>query len=660
MKISESWKRFPNRAVHLDFHTMPCIEDLGSCFDGERFAGTLKDAGVQYVNVFAKCNLGFAYYPTKAGIVYPGLKRDLLGEMVEACHKAGIGVSAYFNVGLSHEHARLHREWCIVNPEGQVYQFNKMDHWFRTMCFNSRYRDVILAMIDEVLEAYPVDGLLFDSMNMSPCMGCECVDWMRARGMDPLKPEDRARFAYDSSIAMKDAIMRCASRRRSDLFMYFLGLEAAEQPTHVDLEVLPQGGWGYDFLPSQIRYIRTLGKPYSTMTGRFQKSWGDLGGIRPEAALLHDCLSSVINAGKCSVGDHLHPRCQLEPAVYRMLKNVYGKIAALEEWTDGAEAEAEIAVLAPWLAGYHTDFAGGPDALRGFSRMLVELNQQFDVVDANAYLNKYTVIILPDVVTLDEKLSGKLKTFLEGGGRILSSGRSGLKPDSYDFALPQYADAITCRGPEPFNHTFVHPLAPLADGMPDIGTTIYDPGIEMLPRDAEPLAMLSRGYFNLGEWDGRHEYLYIPEKEPTGRPAVVRFARDSICHFSFPLGLSYFRHASWAHRTLFRNALRLLLPSPMLQLHNFPSYGQATITSRNSMYMLHLLCFVPEKRGAQMEIVEEPSVAVNVEARVHLKGLRPRSVYMAPQREPIPYTIEDGYVCFTVPLVRGYQMIVMD
>ena len=80
---------------------MPGIYDIGEEFNGREFVGDLKDAGVDYITVFARCNLGFVYYPTKIGTVYPGLKKDLLGSMVSECHKKGIKAAAYFNAGLS-------------------------------------------------------------------------------------------------------------------------------------------------------------------------------------------------------------------------------------------------------------------------------------------------------------------------------------------------------------------------------------------------------------------------------------------------------------------------------------------------------------------------------------------------------------------------------
>ena len=106
---------FPKRAVHLDFHTMPGVYDVGRDFDPQAFARTLQEAHIEYITVFAKCNLGFAYYPTDVGIVHPGLKTDLLGPMVAACHERGIRIVAYINTGLDHESSVRHREWCKLN-----------------------------------------------------------------------------------------------------------------------------------------------------------------------------------------------------------------------------------------------------------------------------------------------------------------------------------------------------------------------------------------------------------------------------------------------------------------------------------------------------------------------------------------------------------------
>ena len=91
------------RALHIDFHTMPGIHDFMREIDPADFAETLSDAHITLVNVFAQCNIGFSYYKTDLGIPYPGMKGDMLPDIVRECHKRGIKVVEYINVGLNHE-----------------------------------------------------------------------------------------------------------------------------------------------------------------------------------------------------------------------------------------------------------------------------------------------------------------------------------------------------------------------------------------------------------------------------------------------------------------------------------------------------------------------------------------------------------------------------
>lgn len=111
-----------HRAVHFDFHNMPGIQDLGRDFDAAAFAQRLADAHVDYINFFTQCNRGYAYYPTKVGIPYPGLQRDIFGEVLRECHARGIGVTAYINIGLMHEQQRRNPHWNHVDKEGRIHR----------------------------------------------------------------------------------------------------------------------------------------------------------------------------------------------------------------------------------------------------------------------------------------------------------------------------------------------------------------------------------------------------------------------------------------------------------------------------------------------------------------------------------------------------------
>ena len=650
--------QFPRRAVHLDFHTMPGVYDVGRDFDAEEFAGTLEGAHVDFVTVFARCNLGFAYYPTKVGTVHPGLVvPDLLGPMIEACHRRDIRVSAYINAGLDHEHAVRHREWCKVNGEGQVYRMQQMGHFFRPMCLNTGYRVHLLAMVEEVLRSYPVDGLFLDCFDFSACYGAECLDGMKQIGMDELDDSQVKQYCARVTDGFVDEAEALVTGLSPDIRLYFNGIRYRRQPSHIELEVLPTGGWGYDYLPFIIRYARTLGKPLFTQTGRFHKSWGDLGGIRTEESLLFDCYYSIANGGTCCIGDHMHPRGKLEPEVYRLIERTYAAVQKLDPWTEGAQAVSEIVVVDPALAGVPGESRiGQGHSLQGAARMLSELKYQFDLTDGDIDLTGYRLVVLPDRVTVDEKLAESLSGHLDRGGAIVSSAYAGLTPDKSVFALDAYA--FSYGGPEPFDPTFFEALPPVADGIPRMPVTVYEPGIAMSATDdVRVLARLIKPYFNYGEWDRYHEHLYVPPEEDTGRPAVARCG--NIVHFSFPVFSNYINHAAIPYRTLVGNCLGQLLPEPLVTVEGLPSFARATLTATATRKMVHLISYVPELRG-NAQVVEDEVHLPNVSVSLRLDGAEVKEVCLAPSQERLPFRVDGRYASVTVPEISGYQMVVFE
>ena len=59
------------RALHFDFHTSPGVEHIFGNFDAEHFADQLTEAHIEYVNLAARCNMGYSYYNTRVGKKYP-------------------------------------------------------------------------------------------------------------------------------------------------------------------------------------------------------------------------------------------------------------------------------------------------------------------------------------------------------------------------------------------------------------------------------------------------------------------------------------------------------------------------------------------------------------------------------------------------------------
>ncbi|MCQ6559000.1 alpha-amylase family protein [Paenibacillus mendelii] len=639
--------RLIKRAVHIDFHTMPDIPDFGAHFDAKAFAQTLKDARVEYINAFAKCNIGFAYYPTEIGVQHPHLKFDMFGEILEECNNEGIGVTAYFNVGLDHEMARKHRDWTVLNKEGQVIYDDRSANFFRNMCFHSEYRGYMLGMIREVVEKYPsIEGVFLDCIVVRPCYGNECCEGMRERGMDPLNDEDVLAFAKDSIL---DFCREVKAIVGPDKFLYLNGLEPADTEglrTHNEIECLPSG-WSYDFFPAQVAYARNLGQQTFYMTGRFNVNWGDFGGLKSKASLLNDCWDALGNAVPTSIGDHMHPRDGLDPAVYQVIGEIYEELERYEPWTDYAKAVADIGILT--LAGGKLDVCHN-----GAVRMLGELDYTYDIIDERHDLSKYKVILLPDDVRVTPALKLKLEAFAAAGGGIISSGHSGLNPEGTAFALDAWNMAY--EGEDTWNSSYFRMLEDTDGEVPDMLCGIYNQSILLQTGEgSRSIADYYQPYFNR-QWDGFHGTFYTPPDRYAGRPAVAR--SGNIVQFCFAIFTSYMEYAVNAHKYMVKYCLQQLLPEPVLKCEGIPTTARVTVTEKDQLRMIHIKLTHPEPRGKYNVIEDRQTLHGGV---VYLKGgEHVERVYLAPTQEPLAYELKDGYIRIPLPIVDGYAMVVAE
>ncbi len=654
----------PKWGIFYDFHTMPACPDVGRKFDFDAITDRIKECGVDFIVFPARCNLGVAYYDTKIGIRHPSLKYDLLGKFSAACVKKGIALSAYFNVGLSHEEGLRHRDWTIVTPEGYAYQPPHLSHWFRKMCYNSPYGEHLAEMVKEVVKGYPVAGLFLDCMGAWPCLGVECIREMKSLGVDWQNPDELREFAHRSQVSMAEKLSKTVKKITKDLLIYFNGVAFEDQSdtgTYLEYECLPTGGWGYDVLPVYSRYARNLGKHVLNMTGRFHESWGDFGGIRTQAGLEYDCLYGLANCMGTTIGDHFHPRGDINHEVYDLIKRIYGKLQKLEPWLENAVPVTDLALIGSSDAFFpykEESAAKGNYSVQGGARMLCELKRQFDVLSPNLDFSGYDLIILSDFVTMDKQMTAKIKSHLAKGGKIISSAWSGLDADRKDFVLREWG--LKFKGDSPYDPAYLSVSRGIADNFPNMPVTLYEKGTEMeRSGKTEVLAKIIAPYYNR-HWDGEHAFLYTPPDKNTGKPAITR--NGNIVHFSHPLFLGYYKTAQVPMRTLLDNVLKIMLPNPVVKTEGLPSFARVTVTKQDKQKrrMVHVLCYVPEHRGEKIEMIEEPIEVRDVRIMLRTDNRKPKKVYLAPDKKELQFTVEDPYITVTVPKIKGHALIVFE
>jgi hypothetical protein len=650
------------RQVHLDFHTSPLIPDVGSAFDAEQFAGTLKSAHVNSVTVFAKCHHGMSYYPTAVGVAHPSLTRDLLGEMISACHAAGIRTPVYISVVWDELMAHEHPEWLQVTPEGRTGVIAPFTAGWKWLCMNSPYLEYVIEQTREVVSRYDADGIFFDIIMMTePGCTCRyCMDGMRAQGLDPENEQHLRHYAVDVARRAMDRLSRSVWDARPGLPVFFnsrLRLARdresgwrSELPfmTHVEIESLPTGQWGYLHYPLYARYVQTLGTGYLGMTARFHKSWADFGGLKNQAALEYEVVAMLATGARCSIGDQLHPRGALEQPAYDLIERVYRSVEAKEPWCSGAEPVQEVGVL---LTVEGWDRAADVTPEEGATRALLESQWQFQLVDSVADWSAYKALVLPDRVPVDREMAERLRAYVAQGGGLVVSGATALEGN--DGVL---ADLLGVRPGEPSDYTTHYIQAEPSLGLPDMAHVMYEPpvlvsadeGTEVLARIVEP--------FFERRWDHFSSHRQTAPARVTEHPAVTRKGRGFFV--ASPIFCGYRLHGSLAYRQIVDACLRRLIPERAIW-SGLPSGGQVTLFRKGTDLVAHLLYYVPERRTPDTDIIEDTVPMHDVPLWVRT-GALPKHAYLAPEGKRLNWQYRAGVATVMVPELRGHQMVVLE
>lgn len=623
------------RGVHLDFHTMPGIYDFGETFDPKGFAQTLVEAKVKYLNAVAQCNLGFCYFYTNVGIRYPGLKSDLFGDIVRECTKAGIKVVAYVSAGLNHEQSRLHPEWCNMNENGQIIYGDRTVNFFRNVCYNTGYADHILALLKELLDNYELDGLFLDSTVPRACYCPRCTEKMLEAGVDITNREVVEAFGMESVLKFRERVLALLPAGKR-LKMNGLGQRYS---THGEIECLPTGVWGYEFYAPTCAETRNIHKDVIYMTGRFQRSWGDFGGMRTTASLENDLFDALLSNAQISVGDHMHPRGGLEPSVYAQVKNLFTKMERYESWTDAAKYLPEVGIV------YHPNY---PDSsFYGLGRMMGELKYNFDILSPEMDISRFQAVILPDSMTVSPQLAEKLSAYLAGGGKLITTGISGLNLEKTGWALEEL-NFMRFHGLDAKSTAYYQSVD---DGKGLPVRSMYEAGILMSAENAEDVtAVYVEPYFDR-HWDGKHGYFYTPPAKATEYAACA--CHGNIQMISFPVFTAYNHYAAGFHKQLIQEALEKAIPFPLVDAKALPSTARVSLTGTESYHLLHVKVTYPEARGGACAIEEHNVLPGGRTIRV--KGSYKR-VVLLPQEQGIPFRTEAGYTVFELPAIVGYQM----
>ncbi len=686
--------------AHILYVSPDWVLDRGERFDGPDMVRVLKDAGISAAELYCKDVHGINYYPTKLGVGEP-YPRDIVGELYDACHAAGVKLIAYYCVGWEGRVGKYHEDWLMRDQEQNA--ISVPDHW-SWACINTGYGQFALEQIAELVDLYEVDGLFIDIFvdNFSTCFCPACDRLFQERQGYPMprdleKPENIAvvkRFQADYHEDFLKQVVRILKKRRPGALLTFNGVGGISAHTSRFSELVDwhsMESHAPNFLASSrtCKILRSQGKPFEITTPGVVQSIREGGswlveGLadwvsmipKPASTLKIEAAVVLSNGGTLTVG--LNPRADgsVNERESNPIQEAGRWIAERREVFADATSESDAAILWNEQSFVSTSlelekrwgYLSGDHGLKGLHAGLLGNHTQFDIVrEDQVSLENYQLIILPDEFVTDEPLEAKLREYVSGGGTLMvcyhASLADGMGGKRDNFGLADVM-GLDCKGILPDSTTYVRPSYPdLARDLLSGPLMMRGEAIEMTLGTAKPLgtfvspiAVRTPSHYiwtTAYNWPG----------EDSGKSAITvnRFGRGQCLYLGFPLGTNISRRGKsdpWPAQLL-ANIVDYLLPQPFLRT-NAPHQVEVVANRWREGYAVHFISYYGGIEGHYCLGDRLPELG-----GLHLDIARARlpqrfSVRIAGREDDVPYRLEGDWLRIDLPPLTDHLALLLN
>jgi hypothetical protein len=677
------WFESSYRNLFFDFHTHSTASDVGREFDAEAWADELVKANVQAVSTVAKCHYGWNYYlKGTIGAPHPNLRPglDIVGETIEACHKRGIHVIAYYNL-IGFETLSVQREdWCERDAQGR-----KTYRGIGMCLMTPILEEQIIPQLREIARNYDIDGATLDYPFPRMCY-CEHCRRRFREAMNLELPADSRSPHWKRFIEWKVAEYRQIQRKlveavhleKPDVEVNLNAAYWSMTPERPPAEV----GFLWGDIPfyniaaygsMMSRYWATSGKPFAVMNQAFLRLWG-YWGVKKEIALKQECATFIANTGRACIGFQMYPQFKVEPAVMSTLGAALAFVRERESLCAKARPVPYIAVSWSTRSNmtHRPAFEADDVALKGAHKILTESGFHYNIVtdeDLEEKIDDYKAVILPDQRYISTGLADALQRFVRRGGGLIATYRTGTLDERLEPREGSVlAEVLGVRlegecpgysaGPDTPNDLGPHAYFELADER--LRADVLRMPIQVFgsfacarSEGAETLARL-RGIYLRG--DGHYLLNSSPPGEDTGYPAITlnRFGQGRAAYICGNVFFGYLMDSEWNLKHIIRNLLNLVLPEKLVEIEG-PNRVEVVLTQRGRERMVHLINQDGDRplagshpRAYAICITEQILPIFDIGVKVKYAG-RPRQVTLEPGGRSLEWRAENGMVSFRVP-----------
>ncbi len=447
----------------VDMH-IPNGEGFLDKFDPKKYAENVKKSGADVAYVYGSNCLGLCFFPTKIGNRHKAADRDIFGQTIAECKKAGLRVVGYLN-SWGTTVSDMHPDWDIVGVDGK-----SMRSWrrFGNPCPNSEYGKYFTDLVYEFCSMYEFDGLWVDMVGMwMPACFCEAckkkyfaetgreiptvIDWNNPEFIEYINFKGKSIADYGEKI--KEAAKR--ANPNLTVSLQAASIEVSVNNGLCDMKYYKQSDYvAGDFYTdrhgvnviSRMMYNLTENLPFEFMTTRCSRlRYHTMN--KPLVDLELEAYSALMYNGAFLFIDAIDPSGELNPLVYERMSKVGKNVRRHEPFVDFSEKPMrDLAVYFNFNSAMTTEENGKSikeltskrmtERLKKIDKALTPSHTDYDILTRNKLdkLGEYKAVVFSDITFMSEEEIEALRQYVRNGGRAYVSGETSLRDDKGNLA----------------------------------------------------------------------------------------------------------------------------------------------------------------------------------------------------------------------------------
>jgi len=688
------WYKNCYRRNLVDMHIDDWDKRFLSKIDPKYYVELLELSKTQSAQVVASSHTGNCMWPTKVGHMHNSIRdRDILGEIIEECHKRGIYVTIYYSVIFNNWAYNTHPEWRIMKANGREGSEN---YRYKFCCPNSEYRDFSIAQLQELCEGYDFEGIFLDMTHwlreaICYCKNCQerfknetgydsiptIIDWDNPQWIkfQEKREEWITEFANLLTLTVKRLKPNVSVQHQYSTCIYdwrkAVTIEIAEACDYIGGDFY--GDLFQESFINKLYYNLTPNHPHEFITTT-SRALNDHTTLKSKELLKSQVYLTLANYGGFLFIDPIDPIGTQNRKSFEVMGEIFNETRIYEKYIGGSLCQ-DVGVYFSFESKFNPEdnsknvldesFMKNEsvyphlEAALNSARSLLENHIPWGIITKKNLneLSKYQIIVLPNVLVMDEEEVEALRNYVKSGGSLYVScnpsvlDKTGTQKDNLYF-LRNFL-GVSFRGKTNEKVTYISPVSKYSNIFPDISTEypiiLFSEQIVCEGFNEEDvIAKITLPFTNPKDPSKFASIHSNPPGKSTEYPSIIlrNYGEGKVLYITGPLEAMEYD----LHRKIFINLLKKLSTKPFYFEIVTPKCVEMTLFNQEENKRFIICLF-----NHQYEI---PISEIKV--RIRLNGKVPKRLIKIPDENLLDFQVRDDLIEFNSPILNTFLMFSLE